>query len=165
MGKKNDDPLIGISAPEFCLPDSQGSDVCLEQYRGKWVVLYFYPRDNTPGCTLEALSFNAARELFAELGAQIIGVSKDSPASHSTFADRHNLSILLLSDPGHHVIEAYQSWTEKKMYGKTVFGTQRDTFLIDPDGQIVNVWRKVSPKSHAHEVQKALITRLSGSPG
>lgn len=165
MGEKSDDPLIGVSAHEFCLPDSQGSEVCLEQYRGKWVVLYFYPRDNTPGCTLEAISFDASRESFAGLGAQVIGVSNDPPKSHSKFADRHNLSILLLSDTGHRVIEAYQSLTEKKMYGKTVSGTQRDTFLIDPDGRIVNVWRKVSPKGHADEVQKALRTRLSGSPG
>lgn len=161
MGEKDDDPLIGVTAPPFCLPDSKGSEVCLEQYRGKWVVLYFYPRDNTPGCTLEALSFSEARESFAELGAQVIGVSKDSPESHRKFTDRHNLSILLLSDPGHQVIEAYQSWKEKTMYGKNILGTQRDTFLNAPDGRIVSVWRKVSLKGHADEVQNALKKRLS----
>jgi len=101
------------------------------------------------------------RESFAELGAQVIGVSKDSPESHRQFADRHTLSILLLSDPGHQVIEAYQSWKEKTMYGKKILETQRDTFLIDPDGRIVSVWRKVSPKGHADEVKKALKNRSS----
>lgn len=163
MAAQNDDPILGNMAPPFCLPDSQGNEVCLGQYRGKWVVLYFYPRDNTPGCTLEALSFNAALESFAELGAQVLGVSADTPDSHQKFADRHNLQILLLSDTSHHVLEAYHSWQPKKIFGKDVLGTQRDTFLIDPEGRVVEVWRKVSPKGHADEVRTSLIARLSGT--
>ena len=160
MATVKSDPLSGQTAPPFCLPDSQGNEVCLAQYRGKWVVLYFYPRDNTPGCTLEALSFNNALESFAEMGAQVLGVSTDTPESHQRFADRHNLSILLLSDAGHRVIEAYHSWKPKKIFGKEVLGTQRDTFLIDPHGDVVEVWRKVSPKGHADEVREALVGRL-----
>lgn len=163
MSDKNDDPLLDVPAPPFCLPDSQGNEVCLSQFRGKWVVLYFYPRDNTPGCTLEALSFNAALESFAEMGAQILGVSADTPESHQRFADRHNLQILLLSDTSHHTLETYHSWQPKKIFGKEVIGTQRDTFLIDPEGKVVEVWRKVSPKAHAEEVRTSLIARLSGS--
>lgn len=160
MATEKSDPLSGQTAPPFCLPDSQGNEVCLAQYRGKWVVLYLYPRDNTPGCTLEALSFNNALESFAEMGAQVLGVSTDTPESHQRFADRHNLSILLLSDAGHRVIEAYHSWKPKKIFGKEVLGTQRDTFLIDPHGDVVEVWRKVSPKGHADEVREALVGRL-----
>ncbi len=93
----------------FCLPDARGTSVCLETFRGTWVVLYFYPRDNTPGCTIEAMQFNAALRKFAELGAQVIGVSADSQESHRAFAERHNLFILLLSDTGHTVLEAYDS--------------------------------------------------------
>ena len=155
--------MTGQTAPPFCLPDSQGDEVCLAQYRGRWVILYFYPRDNTPGCTLEALSFNNALESFAEMGAQVFGVSTDTPESHQRFADRHNLSILLLSDTGHQVIEAYHSWKPKKIFGKEVLGTQRDTFLIDPEGRVVEVWRKVSPKGHADEVREALVGRLGRS--
>lgn len=162
MANKNDDPLLGDSAPPFCLPDSEGNEVCLSQFRGKWVVLYFYPRDNTPGCTLEALSFNAALESFTEMSAQVLGVSADTPESHQRFADRHNLQILLLSDTSHHILETYHSWQPKKIFGKEVLGTQRDTFLIDPDGMIAMVWRKVSPKSHANEVLKELTARLQG---
>jgi len=163
MAVQSDDPILGGIAPSFCLPDSQGHEVCLEQYRGRWVVLYFYPRDNTPGCTIEALSFNAALESFAGLGAQVLGVSTDTPESHQKFADRHNLSILLLSDTTHRVLEAYHSWKPKKIFGKETLGTQRDTFLIDPGGKVVEVWRKASPKGHADEVRTALTARLSGS--
>jgi peroxiredoxin Q/BCP len=151
------DPLAGKTAPSFCLPDAQGTQVCLEQFRNKWVVLYFYPRDNTPGCTLEAMQFNAALEKFAELGAQVIGVSTDSQESHQKFAEKRNLDILLLSDTGHAVLSAYDSWKPKTMFGKEFFGTQRDTFLIDPLGIIVAVWRKVSVKGHAEEVKKVLL--------
>ncbi|MCQ8893508.1 MAG: peroxiredoxin [Methanolinea sp.] len=157
MVTENPDPLLGRPAPPFCLPDSLGNTVCLHAYRGKWVVLYFYPRDNTPGCTLEALSFSNALEEFAALGAQVLGVSTDPPESHQRFADRHNLSILLLSDTDHSVIEAYQSWHPKKIFGKEVMGTRRDTFLIDPDGIIAAVFRNVSPKGHEEAVKSELI--------
>jgi peroxiredoxin Q/BCP len=146
-------------APEFCLPDAEGTSVCLETFRGTWVVLYFYPRDNTPGCTIEAMQFNAALGKFAELGAQVIGVSADSQESHQKFAEKHNLSILLLSDTGHEVLKAYDSWKPKTMFGKEFLGTQRDTFLINPDGKIVAVWRRVSPKGHAEEVERVLLEK------
>ncbi len=153
------DPLVGKTAPAFCLPDAQGTQVCLEQFRNRWIVLYFYPRDNTPVCTLEAMQFNAALGRFAGLGAQVIGVSTDSEESHQKFAGQHNLNILLLSDTEHKVLAAYDSWKPMTMFGKDFFGTQRDTFLIDPSGIILVVWRKVSVKGHADEVEKELLER------
>jgi len=146
-------------APVFCLPDAEGTSICLETFRRTWVVLYFYPRDNTPGCTIEAMQFNAALLQFAELGAQVIGVSADSQESHQKFAQKHNLSILLLSDTGHGVLKAYDSWKPKTMFGKEFLGTQRDTFLIDPDGKIVAVWRRVRPKGHAEDVKRVLLEK------
>jgi thioredoxin-dependent peroxiredoxin len=154
-----EDPFIGKKAISFCLPDSAGSSICLDSFRGRWIILYFYPRDNTPGCTIEAMQFNAALEKFADLGAQVIGVSSDSPESHQKFAEKHNLSILLLSDTEHTVIKAFDAWKPKTMFGKEFFGTQRDTFLIDPRGIIVAVWRKVNPKGHAEEVKSALLEK------
>jgi len=145
MAEQKEDPFVGKPAPKFCLPDAQGTSVCLETFRGKWVVLYFYPRDNTPGCTIEAMQFNAALETFVDLGAQVIGVSTDSQESHQKFADRHSLNILLLSDPEHTVLTAYDSWKPKTLFGKELFGTSRDTFLINPEGIITDVWRMVSP--------------------
>jgi peroxiredoxin Q/BCP len=156
------DPFIGRPAPPFCLPDADGKEVCLESLRGKWVVLYFYPRDNTPGCTLEAIQFSKALEEFAGLGAQVIGVSTDSPESHERFAEKHDLTVLLLSDTGHRVIEAYGAWKPKIFFGKEILGTERDTFLIDPEGKIGEVWRKVSVKGHAEAVKEALLARKSG---
>lgn len=154
------DFLIGKTAPAFCLPDPQGTEVCLKQFRNRWVVLYFYPRDNTPGCTLEAMQFNAALEKFAGLGAQVIGVSTDSQESHQKFAAKRELDILLLSDTEHTVLSAYESWKPKTMFGREFFGTQRDTFLIDPSGTIAAVWRKVSVKGHAEEVERVLLDEI-----
>jgi len=156
------DSFVGKPAPSFCLPDAEGKEVCLESFRGKWVVLYFYPRDNTPGCTLEAIQFSAALEEFAGLGAQVIGVSTDSPESHVKFAEKHDLTVLLLSDTGHKAIGAYGSWKPKTFFGKEILGTSRDTFLIDPAGKIVKVWRKVSVKGHAEAVREALLARKGG---
>ena len=101
MPELKEDPFVGKPAPDFCLPDARGTSFCLNTFRGKWVVLYFYPRDNTPGCTIEAMQFNAALEKFVDLGAQVIGVSTDSQESHQKFADKYSLNILLLSDPDH----------------------------------------------------------------
>jgi len=156
MTQSHEDPYIGKKAAGFCLPDGEGITTCLDSFRGKWVVLYFYPRDNTPGCTLEAMQFDAALEKFADIGAKVIGVSSDSPDSHQKFVKKHNLSVLLLSDTEHAVLKAYDSWKPKIMFGREFFGTQRDTFLINPDGTIVAVWRKVSPKGHAEEVKEVL---------
>ena len=156
------DPFVGKPAPPFCLPDALGREVCLATFRGKWVVLYFYPRDNTPGCTLEAIQFSAALEEFASLGAQVIGVSTDSPESHGKFAERHRLTVLLLADPDHRVVAAYGAWRPMTLFGKEILGTERDTFLIDPERKIVEVWRKVSVKGHAEAVKEALLARRSG---
>jgi len=160
--EQNAYPFVGRPAPPFCLPDAGGKEVCLEGFRGKWVVLYFYPRDNTPGCTLEAIQFSKALEEFASLGAQVIGVSTDSPESHVKFAERHDLTVLLLSDPDHHVVASYGAWKPKTFFGKEILGTERDTFLIDPEGKIAEVWRKVSVKGHAEAVKAALLARKAG---
>ena len=159
MAEPETDLFVGKKAPAFCLPDAKGETSCLERFRGKWVVLYFYPRDSTPGCTIEALQFNAALQEFADLGAQVIGVSGDSPESHQKFADKYNLSILLLADTDHVVLKAYDSWKPKTIFGREFLGTQRDTFLIDPEGTIANVWRKVNPKGHADEVKAVLLAK------
>ena len=106
MAQSHEDPYIGKEAAMFCLPDGEGNTICLDSFRGNWVVLYFYPRDNTPGCTVEAMQFNAALEKFADIGAQVIGISADSPESHKNFAKKHNLSVLLLSDTEHAVLKA-----------------------------------------------------------
>jgi len=159
MAESLEDPYIGKKAAMFCLPDGGENTICLDSFKGKWVVLYFYPRDNTPGCTIEAMQFNAALEKFADIGAQVLGVSADSPESHQKFAEKHNLSVLLLSDTEHFVLKAYDSWRPKTMFGREFFGTQRDTFLINPEGTIVAVWRKVSPKGHAEEVKEALLRK------
>jgi thioredoxin-dependent peroxiredoxin len=156
------DSFTGKTAPAFCLPDAQGTQVCLGQFRNRWIVLYFYPRDNTPGCTLEAMQFNAALEKFAELGALVIGVSTDSKESHQKFAEKRNLDILLLSDTEHTALSAYDSWKPKTMFGREFFGTQRDTFLIDPAGIIAAVWRNVSVKGHAEEVKAVLLEKQKG---
>jgi len=159
MAEKQEDILKGREAPSFCLPDPGGKQVCLKDFLGKWVVLYFYPKDNTPGCTLEAMQFSAALEKFAELGAKVIGVSQDSPESHVKFIDRHDLTVLLLSDGSHDVHKAYNVWKPKTMFGKEFLGTVRSTFLIDPEGVIVEVWRKVSVKGHAEEVRQVLLEK------
>ncbi len=124
--------------------------------------MYFYPRDNTPGCTIEAMQFNAALENFVDLGAQVIGVSTDSQESHQKFAEKYSLAILLLSDADHKVITDYDSWKPLILLGKEILGTSRDTFLINPEGTITDVWRKVSPKGHPEEVKTVLLKRKEG---
>ncbi|MBN1882263.1 MAG: peroxiredoxin [Deltaproteobacteria bacterium] len=147
----------GEKAPDFCLPDGEEREVCLDSFRGKWVVLYFYPKDNTQGCTLEAVDFTTAKEDFASQGAVIIGVSRDSAKSHTNFAQKHDLDIILLSDPERRVHEQYGVWQLKKMYGKESFGTVRSTFLIDPDGVVRFVWEKVKVADHTSRVLEKLI--------
>ena len=142
----------GTKAPSFTLPDKDGKLVSLEDFAGKRVVLYFYPRDNTPGCTRQACAFAGAYEEFGALGAVVIGVSKDSTASHQRFAAKHELPFLLLSDPELTAIQAYGVWQEKKNYGKVSMGVVRSTFVIDGDGVIENVMPKVKPDTNAAEV-------------
>jgi peroxiredoxin Q/BCP len=143
-------------APDFTLQDQEGAAVSLSDFLGKWVVLYFYPRDSTPGCTRQACAFAAADAAFAQEGAVVLGVSKDSQASHLRFAQKNDLPFRLLSDPERQVIEAYGVWQEKKLYGKTSMGVVRTTYLIDPQGKIAAVMEKVKPDANAQEVLEKL---------
>jgi peroxiredoxin Q/BCP len=142
----------GMEAPEFCLRDANEREHCLKDFAGKWVVLYFYPKDNTSGCTKEAVGFTEKKAEFEKLGAEIIGISPDSPKSHGRFIEKHDLKILLLSDPEREVLKKYGVWQKKKMYGREYMGVIRNTFLIDPKGKIAAIWRKVKVKGHIDEV-------------
>jgi thioredoxin-dependent peroxiredoxin len=146
----------GRSAPDFTLQDSQEKKVSLREMRGKKVVLYFYPKDNTPGCTIEAMAFSKYQNEFKKLGAVILGVSKDSCASHQKFTKDKKLTINLLSDPDHQVMLKYGVWRPKKFMGKEFLGTVRSTFLIDEKGKIVQVWDEVQAKGHAEAVLRAV---------
>jgi peroxiredoxin Q/BCP len=143
---------IGDKAPGFCLPDQDDNKICLADYKGKWVVLYFYPKDNTSGCTIEAIDFTAVKKDLEVKNTVILGVSRDSAKSHQNFIAKQQLTITLLSDPDHKVIEAYGAWQLKKMYGKESYGIIRSTFLIDPEGKIAFAWLKVNAKGHADQV-------------
>ncbi len=147
---------VGMKAPEFTLPDKDGNMVSLKDFLGKKVVLYFYPRDNTPGCTRQACAFAGAYEDFGRLGAVVIGVSKDSVASHQKFAEKNSLPFILLSDPERSAIEAYGVWQEKKNYGKVSMGVVRSTFVIDESGVIEKVMPKVKPDTNATEILEYL---------
>ena len=143
---------VGMKAPAFTLPDKDGNLVSLSDFAGKRVVLYFYPRDNTPGCTRQACAFAAAYEAFKALDAVVIGVSKASAASHQKFAQKHELPFILLSDPELAAIQAYGVWQEKKNYGKVSMGVVRSTFVIDGAGNIEKVMPKVKPDTNAQEI-------------
>ncbi len=143
------------TAPDFTLPRDGGETVTLSDLRGQAVVLFFYPRDNTAGCTKESIGFSEALQDFAEAGAQVFGISKDSVKSHENFVTKKALTTPLLSDENDAVCEAYGVWKEKKMYGKTFMGIERSTFLIDAQGQIAQVWRKVKVPGHVEEVLEA----------
>ena len=142
----------GAKAPQFTLPNAEGDPVSLADFAGKKVVLYFYPRDNTPGCTRQACAFAGAFEEFKQIDAVVIGISKDSTASHKKFAEKHGLPFLLLSDPELTAIQAYGAWQEKKNYGKVSMGVVRSTFIIDENGVIEKVMPKVKPDTNAAEV-------------
>lgn len=142
----------GTKAPDFTLKDKDGNDVSLADMAGKRVVLYFYPKDNTPGCTRQACAFAGAYEEFKSLDAVVIGVSRDSVASHQKFAEKYGLPFILLSDPDRQAIEAYGVWQEKKNYGKVSMGVVRTTFVISPDGVIEKVMPKVKPDTNAAEI-------------
>ena len=146
----------GTKAPDFTLNDKDGNPVSLHDFAGKRVVLYFYPKDNTPGCTRQACAFAGAYEAFKSLDAVVIGVSKDSVASHQKFAEKYALPFVLLSDPERQAIEAYGVWQEKKNYGKVSMGVVRSTFVIGPDGVIEKVMPKVKPDTNAAEILEYL---------
>jgi peroxiredoxin Q/BCP len=142
----------GDPAPDFELVTDGGGRAHLKDLQGKPVVIYFYPKDDTSGCTAEAIAFNRLRAQFAAVGATVIGVSPDSAASHDKFKVKHDLKIALAADPERSAIEAYGVWKEKSMYGRKYFGVERSTFLIDRNGRIAKVWRKVKVPGHAEEV-------------
>ncbi len=142
----------GTKAPDFALPDQEGGLHRLGDYAGRWLVLYFYPKDNTPGCSQEARDFNALLDRFQARGAAVLGVSKDTVDSHRRFAEKLGLRFPLLADPESEVIRAYGAWGKKKLYGKEYEGTIRSTVLIDPEGRMARVWPKVRVKGHAEAV-------------
>jgi thioredoxin-dependent peroxiredoxin len=143
---------IGQSAPEFTALDRSSETVRLQDFQGQWLVLYFYPKDNTPGCTTEAIDFTDQLTKFQALNAQIVGISPDSIASHAKFITKHNLAIILLSDPEHQIAEQYAVWQLKKFMGKEYMGIIRSTFLIDPTGKIAHIWTNVRVKNHVDRV-------------
>jgi peroxiredoxin Q/BCP len=146
----------GLNAPLFCLPDQNGKEKCLKDLKGKWVVLYFYPRDNTTGCTKEAQDFTSLKDAFEDEGAMILGVSRDSITSHQKFMEKKEIGITLLSDIEIAVHKLYDVWRLKKFMGKESMGTVRTTFLIDPEGNIAEIWDNVKTKDHAQAVLNSL---------
>ncbi len=152
MAKKSNELQKGDAAPDFELEDSNGKKIKLSDYRGKYIVLYFYPKNNTPGCTREACDFRDQIDEFSKLNAIILGISFDPIDSHKQFKEKFGLPFLLLSDRDRLVAEKYGTFGEKKLYGRKLFGIIRSTFLIDPEGIIVKTWRKVKVKDHIEEV-------------
>ena len=151
----------GDKAPVFALPNQDNEIVKLEELLGNWMIIYFYPKDNTPGCTIEARDFSCLQDDFAQAGVQVVGISKDSVESHQKFITKHELSLQLLSDADLTVIKAYDTWREKKLYGKSFLGVIRSTFLIDPQGNINQAWYNVKSKGHAERVLEAVKEQIS----
>lgn len=149
-------PTVGDKAPDFTLEAEDGSKVSLSDFAGRTVILYFYPKDDTPGCTKEACGFRDAYDQFNSRGAVVLGVSPDGPASHGKFKTKYSLPFRLLADPGKGTLRAYGAWGEKKMYGKTVEGVLRSTFVIGPDGVIKAAFPRVKPEGHAQEILAVL---------
>ena len=147
---------VGDKAPGFSLPADGGEQVTLSKLKGKPVILYFYPKDDTSGCTKEAISFSGLNGEFSKFGVEIIGVSPDSVASHETFKAKHKLSVTLVADEEKTLAQAYGVWVEKSMYGRKYMGVERATFLVDPKGKIAGVWRKVKVPGHAEKVLEAV---------
>ena len=147
---------VGAEAPKFCLPDKDNKEVCLQDFIGKYVVLYFYPKDNTPGCTTEAIGFTGILPELQKLTTEVVGISPDTPESHAKFIEKKNLKVILLSDIDKEVLKTYGKWGKKEFRGKEYLGVTRSTFLINPQGIIEHVWPKVSVKGHPEEVKKFL---------
>lgn len=152
---------IGDTFPSFAVPNQHGNVVSSDQLKGNWVVLYFYPKDNTSGCTQESCDFRDFNNHLKKLGCTVIGVSKDSSKSHVNFISKYTLPFDLLSDTDAKLCELFGVWVEKSMYGKKYLGIERSTFLIAPNGEIAHIWRKVSVKDHVSEVVKILESKLS----
>lgn len=150
---------IGQSAPEFTALDRDGTSFGLQDFQGRWLVLYFYPKDLTPGCTTEAIEFTDKLAQFQALNTQVVGISPDSIASHGKFITKHQLKIILLSDPEPQIAEDYGVWQLKKFMGKEYMGIIRSTFLIDPDGKLVQIWSNVRVKNHVDTVFEAVKSR------
>ena len=148
-------PVAGAPAPDFTLPTDGGGEVTLSALRGSPVVVYFYPKDDTSGCTTEAVNFTGLKADFDAIGATVIGISPDSAASHDKFKSKHDLGVVLAADEDRKAIEAYGVWAEKSMYGRKYMGVERSTFLIDREGRIARVWSKVKVPGHAEEVLAA----------
>lgn len=146
----------GDLAPDFTLPDQEGNPITLSHLRGRTVVLFFYPRADTPGCTVEACGFRDMAERFRERGVELLGISTDPPKAQAKFAEKYGLPMRLLADTEHKVAELYGVWVEKKRYGRSYMGVERQTFVIGPDGRLVKVFQKVKPEGHAAEVLSAL---------
>ncbi len=151
----------GELAPDWSLTADDGAQRRLSDFRGRPVVLYFYPKDDTPGCTKEACAFRDRRTEMEQLGAVVLGVSPDDTASHAAFRDKYQLNFPLLSDPNHQIAETYGAWREKNMYGKKSMGVQRSTFLIDQEGRVAKVWKRVKVDGHDEQVLNALRSLLS----
>ncbi len=149
-------PDVSDIAPDFTLPRDGGGEVTLSEQRGQSVVLFFYPRDDTPGCTKESIGFSEQLQTFADAGAHVFGISRDTVAKHDKFVAKHGLTTPLLSDEGSTVCEDYGVWVEKNMYGRKSMGIERSTFLIDAEGRIARVWRKVKVPGHVDEVLDAV---------
>ena len=147
---------VGDSAPTFCLPDKDGNDVCLENFKDKWVILYFYPKDLTSGCTIQAIDFTASLPEFEKMNTVVLGVSPDSPKSHQKFVEKHELKVLLLSDEEKTVLGDYGAWGEKTMYGKTSLGVTRSTVIINPEGKVAETYPKVKAAGHVDSVKEKL---------
>ncbi|MCB1721624.1 MAG: thioredoxin-dependent thiol peroxidase [Rhodospirillales bacterium] len=147
---------VGDPAPNFTAPTDGDRELSLSDFKGQKIVLYFYPKDDTPGCTKESCGFNEALQAFKKLGTTIIGISKDSPARHDKFKAKYNLNFPLVSDENTDICERYGVWKEKNMYGKKYMGIERSTFLIDEEGKIAAIWRKVKVDDHVEEVQKEI---------
>jgi peroxiredoxin Q/BCP len=155
-------PDVGAAAPAFDLESDDGSRRALSDFAGRWLVLYFYPRDNTPGCTREAAEFTAAAARLKKLGAEVVGVSRDSVKSHGSFRDKIKIGFRLLSDPGLVAHNAYGAWGKKTMYGKEIEGALRSTFLVSPDGKVARVWKSVRVDGHADAVVDAIAELSAG---
>jgi peroxiredoxin Q/BCP len=156
MSEKKVELKVGDNAPDFCLPDKDNKEICLKNFKGKYTIVYFYPADNTPGCTTEAIGFSDILPELQKLDAVVIGISPDSPESHAKFIAKKNLTVMLLSDMNKDILKKYGAWGIKTFQGKTSTGVIRSTFLLNPEGKIAHIWPKVSVTGHAEAVKAKL---------